>query len=282
MSKQVLGKGLSALIPSGSEQESGSEPSGFQMVRVDMIAPNPMQPRKQFRDERLAELTESIRENGVLQPLLLKKVGEKFAIVAGERRFRAARLAGLTDVPAVVRTDIDDVRALELALVENVQREDLNPVELAAGYRRLIDECGLTQNDLSRRVGKSRAVIANHMRLLSLPEAIKKWLMEGKLTEGHGRALLALDNEVQMLSTARNIVENTLSVREVEKKTRKRGRSLPKSRTPAVLEMENHLKSLLGTSVKISSGLKRGRIEIEYYGDEDLDRLWQLFRRIDS
>lgn len=282
MSKQVLGKGLSALIPSEGDTTSDSKATGLQMVRVDMIAANPMQPRKQFRDEQLAELTESIKENGILQPLLLKKVGEKFAIVAGERRFRAARLAGLNEVPAVVRDDIDDIRSLELALVENVQREDLNPVELAEGYRRLIEECGLTQNDLSQRIGKSRAVVANHLRLLSLPDTIKKWLVEGKLTEGHGRALLSLDNEAQMLSTARNIVENTLSVRQAETKTRKRGRSLPKSRTPAVVEMESHLKRVLGTSVKISSGLKRGRIEIEYYGDEDLDRLWQLFRRIDS
>jgi ParB family transcriptional regulator, chromosome partitioning protein len=283
MSKQVLGKGLSALIP--AEEDTSANKVHFRNIALDQIAPNPMQPRQTFGKERLAELAESIKANGVVQPLVVRRNGAGFTIVAGERRYRAAHLAALPKVPAVIMDDIDDVRTLELALVENIHREDLNPLELAEAYRRLIDKCGLTQHDLAVRVGRSRAAVTNHLRLLSLPDSIKRLIAEGRLSEGHARAILVLDNEAQMLETAERIVSQSLSVREVEKTTahkRKKRRLIPKRLHPALAEMEADLKRRMATSVKIIPGLKRGRLEIEYYGDEDLDRLWQLFRKIEN
>ncbi|MCP4686174.1 MAG: ParB/RepB/Spo0J family partition protein, partial [bacterium] len=195
MSKQVLGKGLSALIP--VEEDTSVDNVHYRNIPLDQIAPNPMQPRHTFDKERLAELAESLKANGVVQPLVVRRNGAGFTIVAGERRYRAAHLASLSKVPAVIMDDLDDVRTLELALVENIHREDLNPLELAEAYRRLIDKCGLTQNDLAVQVGRSRAAVANHLRLLALPDSIKRLIAEGRLTEGHARAILALDNEAQ-------------------------------------------------------------------------------------
>lgn len=281
MSKQVLGKGLSALIPRDTDKTT--DEVHYRMVPLDQIAPNPMQPRQKFDDERLAELAQSVRENGIVQPLVLRRNGGGYTIVAGERRYRAARMAGLEAVPTVIMDNIDDVRLLELALVENIQREDLNPLELAEAYRRLIDQCGLTQAQLAQRVGRSRTAVANHLRLLSLPDSIKRFINEGKLTEGHARAMLALDNEALMLEMAEKIVGGTLSVRDTEAATSrtKRRRLQIKRPNPALAEMESHLKALMGTAVKIVPGLKKGRIEIEYYGDDDLSRLWQLFRKME-
>jgi ParB family chromosome partitioning protein len=282
MSKHVLGKGLSALIP--ADKDTGTHQVHYRVIPLNQIGPNPMQPRQRFDDQKLAELAESVKQNGLVQPLVVKKNGNGFTIVAGERRYRAARLAGLDQAPAVIMDDIDDVRMLELALVENIQREDLSPIELAEAYRRLIDQCGLTQAQLAQRVGRSRAAVANHLRLLSLPDSIKKMIGEGRLTEGHARALLALDNEAQQLEMAERIINNSMSVREVEqaKPKRKRRRLIIKRISPAVSEMETDLKRRLATSVKIVPGLKRGKIEIEYYGEDDLSRLWQLFRRIEE
>ncbi|RKX24893.1 MAG: stage 0 sporulation protein J [Candidatus Zixiibacteriota bacterium] len=282
MTKQVLGKGLSALIPSGATTET--DKLHYKTLNLDQIAPNPLQPRQTFEQQPLEELAESVKANGVVQPLVVRKNGQGYTIIAGERRYRAARMAGLQQVPTVVWDDVDDVRVLELALVENIHREDLNPLELAEAYRRLIDQCGLTQNELSRRVGRSRAAVANHLRLLTLPDSIKKLIGEGRLTEGHARAILAMESEAQMLEIAERILSNSLSVREVEKTVRrtKRRRLVPKRHAPEIAEMEGFLKRLLGTSVRIAPGLKKGRIEIEYYGNEDLDRIWQLFRKIES
>ncbi|MBD3258128.1 ParB/RepB/Spo0J family partition protein [candidate division GN15 bacterium] len=282
MSKQVLGKGLSALIPGGDE--SSVNKVHFRAIDLDQIAPNPMQPRQAFADDRLQELAQSLKTNGVMQPLVVRKSGSGFTIVAGERRYRAARIAGLAQVPVIVVEDIDDTRMLELALVENIHRQDLNAVELAEAYRRLIDDCGLTQAELASHIGKSRVSITNHLRLLSLPDSIKRLVAEGRLTEGHARAILAIDNEAQQLEMADKIVSDALSVRDVEKAAKKKAkrRLVPKRSAPEVAEMENDLKRIMGTSVRVSSGLKKGKIEIEYYGHEDLDRLWQLFRKIDS
>ena len=282
MSKMVLGKGLSALIP--AEQDSSVDEVHYRVVPLDRIAPNPMQPRQRFDEVAMAELAESVRQNGLVQPLVVRKNGAGFTLVAGERRYRASRLAGLEKVPAVIMDDIDDVRMLELALVENIQRQDLNPLELAEAYRRLIDQCGLTQAQLAQRVGRSRAAVANHLRLLGLPESIKRLLSEGRLTEGHARALLALDNESRMLEMAERIVNGSLTVREAEQAApeKKRRRRLEVKRlSPALADIEADLKRRLGTSVKILPGLKRGKIEIEYYSEDDLSRLWQLFRKID-
>lgn len=281
MSKQVLGRGLGALIPSQAEPEGESKQ--FQMISLAEILPNPMQPRQTFDSERLAELANSLKQDGMMQPLVLKKNGSGYHIIAGERRYRAAKLAGLEKVPATVMENVDDTRMLELALIENVQREDLNPIELAEAYRRLIEQCGLTQQQLSERVGKSRTAVTNQLRLLRLPESVARYLRDGRLTEGHARSLLAMDSEDAMLKMADAIVSGDLSVRQVEGKVAsgKKRRLIPKRKLPALADAESHLKRLLGTSVKIIPGLKRGRIEIEYYSDEDLNRLLELFARIE-
>jgi len=282
MSKTVLGKGLSALIP--GEQDSSVDEVHYRVIPLDRIAPNPMQPRQRFDEVALAELAESVRQNGLVQPLVVRKDGNGFTLVAGERRYRASRMAGLEKVPAVIMDELNDVRMLELALVENIQRQDLNPLELAEAYRRLIDQCGLTQAQLAQRVGRSRVAVANHLRLLGLPDSIKRLISEGRLTEGHARALLALENESRMLEMAERIVSNSLTVRDVEQaapEKKKRRRLEVKRLSPALTDIEADIKRRLATSVKIVPGLKRGRIEIEYYGEEDLSRLWQLFRKID-
>jgi ParB family transcriptional regulator, chromosome partitioning protein len=279
MSKLVLGKGLGALIPG---DDGAGTPVNYKMVPLDQISPNPMQPRRDFDEARLRELADSFKLNGIMQPLVVNKNDSGYTIVAGERRLRAARMAGLENVPVVVYDEIDNTRMLEMALVENIQRQNLNPLELAEAYRRLIDECSLTQNQLAERVGKSRAAVANQLRLLTLPESVQDLVRDGRLTEGHARAILTVGSEKEMLAMAGRIIDNALSVREVEKTVRrqKKKRLVPKKKIPELIEIENFLKQLLGTSVKINHGLKRGKIEIEYYGNEDLDRLLEIFRGI--
>ncbi|HOP06345.1 MAG TPA: ParB/RepB/Spo0J family partition protein [candidate division Zixibacteria bacterium] len=281
MSKIVLGKGLQALIPGESTEETKER--RFRSVPLDRISPNPLQPRRTFDQAALAELAESFRRNGVMQPLVLRQDGSSFTIIAGERRFRAARLAGMNEVPAVLMEDVDDGRMLELALIENLQREDLNPLETAEAYRLLLDKIGLTQAQLGERVGKSRAAVTNVLRLLTLPAKIKEMIREGKLSEGHARAILALDDETEMLSLADRIIEGAMSVRETERRTRKpKGRKLiPKRRLPAIAEAESMVRQKLGTAVRINHTLKGGRIEIEYYSDDDLTRLLELFQKIE-
>lgn len=280
MSKIVLGKGLDALI--SSESKKSNEQRRFRTLPLDSLAPNPMQPRRDFDDVGLHELADSIKENGVIQPLLVKQDGSAFTIIAGERRFRAAKLAGLTEVPVILMDEPQDVRMLELALVENVQREDLNAMEVAEAYRTLLQRCGLTQMQLADKVGKSRAAVANLLRLLTLPDKIKQMIREGKLSEGHARAILAIDSEEEMLRLADKIVAESLSVRVVERHTSrgKKRRLTVKRRSPELVEAESYLKQLMGTSVKIIPGLKQGRIEIEYYNDDDLTRLLDLFRKM--
>jgi len=279
--KVVLGKGLDALIP--ADRPGGPDQHRLRQVPLHMIAPNPLQPRREFDESGLHELADSFKRNGVMQPLVVTPSGSTYTIIAGERRFRAARLAGLAEVPVVVMDDIDDSRMLELALVENIQREDLNPMETAHAYRSLMERCGYTQNELADIVGKSRAAVANGLRLLALPDPIKQMLREGRLSEGHARAILALDNERAMLDLADRIVNESLSVRAVEDATRKptaKRRPIARRKSPELAEAESFLKRTLGTSVKIQHGPKRGKIEIEYYGDDDLSRLLELFQKI--
>jgi len=279
-SKVVLGRGLEALIPK-AEKQPGDDGT-YRLVSLELIVPNPVQPRRHFDDESLRELAESFKAQGVLQPVVVKPKGREYILIAGERRFRAARLAELDTIPAIVLEDKDESDMLQMALVENIQREDLNVLEAAEAFRRLMDEAGLTQNQLAARVGKSRAGVANTLRLLGLPDKVKEMLRDGRLTEGHARAILALDNDLARVRLAERIIAENLSVRSAEESIKrvKRRKLIPKKKISALVEMENYLKQLLGTSVKIAPGLKRGRIEIEYYGDEDLERILELFRKI--
>jgi ParB family chromosome partitioning protein len=281
MGKLALGRGLEALIPTGAT--AGAAPAGdLRSVPLAAIAPNPFQPRKAFDEAALTELAESFKARGMLQPILVKQDGAGYVLVAGERRFRAAKQAGLEAVPALVLADVDEADMLQLALIENLQREDLNPIETAQAYQALIDRCHVTQAQLAERLGINRASLANTVRLLSLPDHIKNLIMEGKLTEGHARAILSVSDPALRDRMARRILTETLSVRQAEglARTTKRRRLVVKRKPPAIDDAETFLKHLLGTAVRIIPGLKKGRIEVEYYGDEDLNRLLDLLRKI--
>ena len=272
--RRALGRGLSALLP-------GPGLPGIQEVPLDAIAANPLQPRKRFAVAELEALAASIREQGVLSPLILRRGRDGYELVAGERRLRAARLAGLRAVPAVVR-DVADAQALELALVENLQREDLNAVEEAEAYRRLIEDFGLSQEAVARRVGKDRSTISNALRLLRLPARVLDDLAAGTLSEGHARALLALGRAADQLRVRDLIVKGGLSVRGAEALVRRhRGRQAgaparrrPKPATDHDLgALEDRLRDALGTKVRVARRGKGGTVEIEFYSNEDLDRI---------
>ncbi len=288
MKKSALGKGLAALIPTAPiEAAQISTPSvdageRLLMISLDQLLANPNQPRKHFEEEKLQQLADSIRQKGVLQPILVRRIDGRYQIVAGERRFRAAERLGLPEVPARLVEDLTDRDMLEISIVENLQRDDLNPLELANGYQRLIRDFNLTQEELSTRVGKDRSSIANTLRLLNLPEEVKEQIVAGKLKEGHARAILALESEREQLELARKIITEDLTVRAIEEiiygaKRKKRGRSLKlRTRPVEVAQAETALKRRLGTAVKIERGLKRGKIQIEFYGDADLTRILEL------
>ena len=276
----ALGRGLEALIPNKTVTDTTA--NKLKMVATDRISPNPMQPRQTFNEERLSELAQSFKTDGIMQPLVVAKSGSDFTIIAGERRLRAAKLANISEVPVIVMDETDDTRKLELALVENIQRENLNPMEIACAFTTLLEKCGLTHEQLAGRVNKSRTSVTNVMRLLSLPLPVQQLVRKGRLTEGHARAVLSLPTEEQMLKFADQIVKGSFSVRETEETIRriKKRRLIPKRKAPLIADFESTLKQLLGTSVKIKHGLKRGKIEIEYYGEEDLVRIVSLLKRI--
>lgn len=310
MSKQksALGRGLGALLP--DSEETQPKPSGIENTKlynfderirsagtitevdVETVSPNPYQPRTHFDSAALEELSNSIRQLGIIQPITVRKTGnDRYELISGERRLKAAKAAGLSTVPAFVR-EADSEAMLEMAIVENVQREQLNPIEVALGYQRLIDECDLTQEQVATKVGKNRSTIANFLRLLNLPPLIQAGLRDGVLTSGHARALLPLEDEALQRSLMDEIAASDMSVREVEQKVRQLLKPASKptssSRTRAeqavsveMSAMADRMRRALGTKVQIKPGGddKGGRIEIEYYSDEDLERILEYLER---
>jgi len=282
MTRKALGRGLSALL-----REVEITTAGLEQVPVDLIVPNPFQPRRDFPEETLKELADSILNSGVLQPILVRRVDGKYQLIAGERRLRAAKLAGLESVPAVIR-DLGDRETLELAVTENVMREDLNPIEVAHAYDSLQERFQLSHDDIAGRIGVKRSTVTNSLRLLRLPEQVQEMVTNREVSAGHARALLGLESAERQNELARLIVKRGLSVRQVEsmvalaqrapKAPRATGQVDPNTRA-AALEMER----ALGTRVKIVGSEKRGRIEISYFSGEDLQRLYELLtRREDS
>jgi ParB family transcriptional regulator, chromosome partitioning protein len=273
--KAGLGRGLSALIPGGAQQ--------LEEIPVSAIRPNPNQPRASFDEESLASLTESVRSVGVLQPVLVRPVGAAYEMIAGERRLRAAQRAGLSTVPAMIR-ETEDASSLEQALIENLHREDLNPLEEAAAFQQLIEDFGLTHDDVGRKVGRSRSAVTNSLRLLSLPGQVQAHLASGALAAGHARALLSLAPDEQV-ALAQVVVRDGLSVRATEEAVARRLQGAPEPDTrrgrapgysPALLEVEGSLSDYLDTRVRIQPGARKGRIVVEYGSMEDLARLWRL------
>jgi len=272
MGRQALGRGLEALIPLAK-----GEP-GIVEIPLAEIRPSPFQPRKRFDDKKLDELAASIRAQGILSPVIVRQIPGGYELVAGERRLRAAERAGLERIPAVVR-EMSNAEMLEVALIENVQREDLNPIEEAEVYRRLIEEFGLTQEEMAARVGKDRASVANALRLLKLPHPIREDLIEGAMSPGHGRALLGLEGRDLQLKAREVVMQRGLSVRATELLV-KRLKSGPaaqdrtlRRKAPGLAQVEEQLRRTLATKVRIIRRGQRGRIEVEFYSEDDLDRL---------
>jgi ParB family chromosome partitioning protein len=283
-----LGRGLDALIPGSVQEEApAAAPTGpgLAQLAVGDVVPNPHQPRTHFDEENLASLAASVRELGVLQPILVRPVDDRYELIAGERRWRAARRAGLTHIPAVVRT-IDDAASLEQAVVENLHRQDLNPLEEAGAYQQLIEDFGLTQDEVARRVGRSRSAVANILRLFQLPPAVQRLVRDGQLTAGHARALLASPDRAFQEALARRCLEKGMTVREVEEAVRVRHTPdepapapppAPGTTRPAgLLELEGLLSDRLDTRVSVSMGTKRGKVVIEFADVEDLERIYRV------
>ena len=297
------GKGLETLIPQKNTTDSGSKNTEVKVVekivekvvekpgelelKLSDIVPNSEQPRKDFDEDTLTELAESIRQFGVLQPLLVQKKGKYYEIIAGERRWRAAKIAGLKKVPVILK-DFTDLEAVEISLIENIQRENLNSIEEAYAYKRLIEEFHLKQDEVAERVSKSRAAVTNSMRLLKLDERVQKMLIEEMISSGHARALLSLEDPELQYQTAQKVFDEKLSVRETEKlvksilNPKKVQKKAVNEQMEAVYErMEEKLKEIVGTKVAISRGKgNKGKIEIEYYSQEELERILELFETI--
>ncbi len=283
-SQKGLGKGLGALL--GDFEEISAERSAYQMLPIYKVEPNPDQPRRDFDEEELRALADSIEEHGIIQPLTVRQLPSGYyQIIAGERRWRAARMANLSEVPVVV-IEADDKKAMELALIENLQRQDLNAVEEALGYKSLMEDYGLTQEEAAKRVGKSRPAVANSLRLLSLaPEVLEK-VRSGELTAGHARAVLVLKSEKKQLAAAQKIAALGLSVRQAELLCKNMAKETEPKKEPAVFavdyvaECEKQLSKHLGRGVKIVNGKRKGRFELEFYGQEDLQVLLDALMKI--
>jgi ParB family chromosome partitioning protein len=279
--RPALGKGLSALIPDVPEVRSSSGPTE---VDVDQISPNEHQPRHRFEDVRLDELAQSIKANGVIQPIVVRKVDGGYRIIAGERRWRAAQRAGLTRVPVVIKEVAagSDAQLLEMALIENIQREDLNPIDQAAAYEKLSTDFQMTQEEIAAAVGKDRSSVANHMRLLKLPQEVRAEVASGRLSMGHARALIAIADDASQRQIAREVIARNLSVRETEAMVKRIGTDGPAANKPAAAPTDVHtraaedkLKMTLGTRVRINRKGKGGRIEIDFGSEDELQRLYE-------
>jgi len=276
MQKQALGKGLGALIPGFSQlDEAGRKAHGIIDIELDKIIPNEHQPRTYFDEEKLKELADSIREHGIIQPVIVHKAGGGYQLIAGERRWRAARVAGLKTVPALVK-DSTKRASMEMALIENIQREDLNPLEAAEAYKRLQDEFKLTQDDLAKRVGKERSTVTNFLRILHLPKEVQREIRSGKLSMGHAKALLSLERSRDQISAATQIAKRGMSVRGAEAlagRMKQPAATKQKEQDIDIKALEEKLKKSLGTKVSIAPKANGGRIVIEYYSAEELERL---------
>ena len=280
--KPGLGRGLDLLIPADDENEDSKDSV---LLNISEIEPNRDQPRKKFSEESLKELARSIEKHGVIQPIIVIKKDDYYEIVAGERRWRAARMAGLSEIPALIR-EYSDREISEIALIENIQREDLTPIEEAKAYKALIEEYGITQEELSGRVAKSRAAIANSMRLLKLDEEVQNMLAEGIISAGHARALLVLEKNSDQIKAAQEIIKNSLSVRDTEKLVKNWGKTpvreekkLPENDF-VYRDLEEKMTESLGTKVKIANKAdKTGKIEIEYFSDDELERIFKVIKK---
>jgi len=279
MARKALGRGLDALIP----QQDLKPPAATSEMDINDITPNRNQPRKRFDQQELENLAASIRSVGIIESIVLRRQGDTHTIIAGERRWRAAKMAGLSRVPVIIK-DVDENKALEMALIENIQRADLNPIEEAQAYQILISKLRLRQEDLAERVGKSRPAIANTMRLLGLPASVQQYLIDGNLSAGHARALLSLKTKNQMETVAKQAVVKGMSVRELEelaanlsgKDAQDEAARTEKKRDPELAKLESRFEETLGTKVFIRHGRKSGRIEITYYDSDDLERITEI------
>ena len=280
MKKTTLGRGLDALIPKETPEVGPEDRSGFIVAGVEEVSPNRSQPRKEFDDESISELAASIKEKGIIQPLIVRNTSGGYEIIAGERRWRAAQRAGLTKIPVIVK-EASENEILELALIENLQREDLNPIEEATAYSQLIQDFGLTHEEVSERIGKERSTITNQLRLLRLPDEAKRALIEGEIKAGHARALLGIESEEKTVKVLVAVKKQGLSVRMTENLIRrlskeKKSAAGPMQQDLHLMRMTDELKRSLNTQVKIVNKKGKGKIEIEYYSQDELDRLCRI------
>lgn len=283
-----LGKGLGALIPDDSENDEilnddGTTQRRSALIPINLIKPNEGQPRKNFDEEKILQLSESIKEHGIIQPIVLKRDGSNYTIVAGERRWRAAKAAGFKEVPAIVM-NLTDKQVIEISLIENIQRQDLNPIEEALAFKKLIEEFSFTQEELSRRIGKSRTSLTNSMRLLNLDKRVQDYLIDGVISEGHGRTLLGISDFETQYNTAQKIIDDSLSVRETEKLINIMNNKPIKPKVvnekndsnPYINDIKNRLEERFDTKIVVLNKNNKGRIEIEYYSSEDLQRILEI------
>ena len=278
MKKTGLGKGLDALFSGPAEVEETSGEEIVRMLKLNDIEPNKLQARKSVDEESLEELAESIKQYGVIQPIVVSKKNNFYEIIAGERRWRASKKAGLTEIPAIIKED-NEQKNKEISLVENIQREDLNPIEKARGIKLLMDEYNLTQAKVAEKLGKSRSSVANTVRILNLDERVINLALEGKLTEGHCKSLMSIDDPEKQYKLAMNIIESGDSVRETERKTKGKKKSKVESKyLPIYRDIENQFQGFFGTKVKLDAGAKKGRIIIQYNSNDDLERMLELLK----